>query len=123
MKASAVDIAYTKPLHTAATSKAALPLAMPSFCCTMQAVLGKLPWKSGVELATITRSTSPGALPAISSARRAACTARSDDSSSAAAKWRASMPLRVTIHSCEVSTPFSASWAASCSLVTRLAGR
>jgi hypothetical protein len=47
----------------------ALWLCMPSLRWTMQAVLGKLPWKSGVELATITRSMSCGCLPAISSAR------------------------------------------------------
>jgi hypothetical protein len=45
----------------------------------------------------------------MASALLAAFTARSDDFCSGAAKWRAAMPLRLTIHSSEVSMPLAAS--------------
>jgi len=56
------------------------------------------------------KSTSAGANPAASSARRAACSARSTVVSPSAAMWRRSMPVRVRIHSSVVSTIFSRSW-------------
>ena len=87
----------------------------------MQAVDGKT--MSGVDVATMIRSTSVALRPAASSAWRAACTARSLEVTSAAAKWRARMPVRSTIQLSEVSMPSFASCAASASLVTRLGGR
>ena len=73
IKASAVVSAYTKPLQTACTSKAADPL-LPRLACTKQAVLGNT--KSGVDVAKIIRSTSLASTCASTSARRAASVAR-----------------------------------------------
>jgi hypothetical protein len=75
----------------------------------MQAVLGKLPKKSGVELATMIRSISLGCRPAMASALLAAFTARSDDFCSGAAKWARRDAAALTIHSSEVSMPLAAS--------------
>src|SRR5262245_46471157 len=54
-------------------------------------------------------STSEGSNHAISSARRAATTARSDEASPAATMRRSWMPVRSRIHSSDVSTIFSRS--------------
>ena len=54
-------------------------------------------------------STSAGAMPARSRARRAAAVPMADDVSSAAAMRRSRMPVRVWIHSSLVSTSFSRS--------------
>jgi hypothetical protein len=66
---------------------------MPSFCCTMQAVLGKLPKKSGVELATMIRSISLGCRPAMAS-RCWRPSPPGPTTSVRRGKWRAEMPLR-----------------------------
>src|SRR5262249_50092680 len=54
-------------------------------------------------------STSSGATRAMSSARRAAASARSDEFSSGAEMRRSRMPVRSTIHSSDVSTSVSSS--------------
>ena len=72
--ASATVSAYTKPEHTACTSKAAQPW-MPSFCCSRQAVDGNT--MSGVDVATMIRSISSARTPAASSAASDAGSARS----------------------------------------------
>jgi hypothetical protein len=77
---------------------------------------------SGVEVATMIRSTSSGLRPAASSAWRAAAAPRSDALVTASAKWRARMPVRSTIHSSLVSSPRVARSAAICALVTRRGG-
>ena len=118
--ASATVRAYTKPLHTACTSKAGQP-AMPSLCCTMVAVEGNT--MSGVEVATMIRSTSCACLPAAASACRAAWAARSLLPTPGATKWRARMPVRSTIHSSEVSMPCAASSTAKSALLRRRGGR
>src|ERR1022692_3535983 len=64
---------------------------------------------SGVILATMIRSICAAITPAISIARRAALAARSEVNSFAAAMRRSLMPVRVVIHSSEVSTIFSRS--------------
>jgi hypothetical protein len=97
-------------------SNAAPPLRMPSLSCTMLAVDGKI--MSGVAVATMMRSTSPGVIPADAIASRAACVARSEVVSSSAAMCRWRMPVRVRIHSSLVSTRFARS-----SLVSTCAGR
>ena len=58
----------------------------------------------------MTRSSSSGAMPATASASRAACTLRVVVVSSSAAMRRSRMPVRLTIHSSDVSTSFSRSW-------------
>ena len=94
---------------------------MPNLCCTMAAVDGNT--MSGVDVATMMRSMSDAWRPAACSAACAAGTAKSLAPSPGAAKWRAWMPVRSTIHSSEVSTPRWASSATRSSLVTRRAGR
>jgi DNA polymerase-3 subunit beta len=79
--------------------------------------------KSGVEVATMIKSISLAVTPAASKARRAASVAKSLQPCSSAAKWRARMPVRSTIHSSEVSTPCCANSAANCSLVRRFSGK
>ena len=59
---------------------------------------------SGVAVATTMRSTSSGSTPACSSACRAAGSARSLAAWSGSAMCRSRIPVRVTIHSSEVST-------------------
>jgi len=116
MNWSAVATAYTKPLHTACTSKAAQPPRMPSLSCRITAVAGNI--MSGVVVATMMRSMSSGVRPAASSARRLACSARSLVASFSATIWRSRMPVRLTIHSSVVSTRFSRS-----ALVSTISGR
>jgi hypothetical protein len=113
--ASAVDSAKTKPEQTACRSKAA-PWTMPRPACTVTAVAGKV-W-SGVEVASTIRSMLEASTWALISAARAACSARSEVSSPAAAMWRSRMPVRCTIHSSVVSTE-----RASSSLLRTRAGR
>ena len=113
--ALAVVMAYIKPAHTACTSNAGQP-SMPNLCCTMVAVAGNC--ISGVAVATIIKSISCAGTLASSNAFKAACTAKSLVFSLSAAKWRALMPVRVVIHSSDVSIRFAKS-----SLLTRLAGR
>ncbi len=59
---------------------------------------------SGVTVATISRSIDAGSAPASSSARRAAGRQMSVSASSSAAIRRSRIPVRVMIHSSEVST-------------------
>jgi hypothetical protein len=59
---------------------------------------------SGVMVATMMRSMSSGATPASAIARRAASRARSEVASAGPAMRRSRMPVRVVIHSSEVST-------------------
>ena len=59
---------------------------------------------SGVEVARMIRSMSPGRRPAAASAWREAASARSLVDSPSAAMWRSRMPVRATIHSSVVST-------------------
>ena len=73
---------------------------------------------SGVVVATMTRSTSAGAMPAMSRALRAACSARSDVVSAGAAMRRSRMPVRARIQASLVSTLRDSS-----SLVSTRAGR
>ena len=118
--ASATVSASIKPLHTACTSKAAPPGA-PNLLCKMQAVEGKT--ISGVEVATMIRSTSLALRPAAPSALRQACRARSLLKTPGSAKWRARMPVRSTIQSSELSTPWLASCATKSALLKRRGGR
>ena len=74
----------------------------PSFFCTKQAVDGKN--MSGVTVATMIRSISSAFTPAASMAFNAALVAMSLVASSSAAMWRSLMPVRVVIHSSDVST-------------------
>ena len=92
-----------------------------NLCCKMAAVDGNT--ISGVDVATIIKSTSPTPRPAASSAARHAGSARSLALTSGAAKWRAWMPVRSTIHSSEVTTPLAASSAAKSALVRRRGGK
>jgi hypothetical protein len=89
---------------------------MPRPACTVTAVAGKV-W-SGVEVASTIRSIELASTRALASAARAACSARSEVSSPAAAIWRSRMPVRCTIHSSVVCTDF-----ASSSLLRIRAGR
>ena len=79
----------------------AKPERMPMPLCTLAAVAGKV--RSGVAVATITASMSAPVRPVSASAARAAAVARSEVISPSAAKCRRSMPVRVRIHSSEVS--------------------
>ncbi len=79
----------------------AKPPRMPIALCTLTAVAGKV-W-SGVAVATISASMSAPVSPVSARAARAAAMARSEVSSPSAAKWRRSMPVRVRIHSSDVS--------------------
>src|SRR5689334_16085615 len=79
----------------------------PSFSCTVHAIDGRM--RSGVTVPTKMWSTSWTVRPAISSARVAAANARSELSWPSATMRRSRMPVRVTIHSSEVSTIFSRS--------------
>ncbi len=78
---------------------------------------------SGVDVATMIRSISSARTPADSSAASDAGSARSLEVTCGSAKCRAWMPVRSTIHSCEVSIPSRARRSARAELVTRLAGR
>src|ERR1022692_2755134 len=95
-----------KPEHAASRSKAAAFFA-PILCCTRQAVLGK--GMSGVTVAMMIKLIWSAVTPAIFIARCAALAAMSDVNSSWAAIRRSLMPVRVVIHSSEVSTIFSRS--------------
>ena len=118
--ASATLIAYTKPLQTAWISNAGQP-AIPSLFCKMQALDGNT--MSGVDVATMMRSISPGCKPAACKAFFAASKAKSLHDTSGAAKCRAWMPVRSTIHSSEVSMPVVASRLAKSALVSRSGGK
>src|SRR5688572_7067778 len=78
-----------------------------SFRCTVQAIEGRM--RSGVTVATKMWSTSWTSTPAASSAFFAASVARSEFSWPGATMRRSRMPVRVTIHSSDVSTIFSRS--------------
>ncbi len=95
-----------KPVQAAEMSKAAARGA-PIAAWIWVAVAGN--GVSGVTVAQITRSTSSPPTPAISRARREAGRAKSDSASSSRAMRRSRIPVRVTIHSSEVSTIFSRS--------------
>jgi hypothetical protein len=73
---------------------------------------------SGVIVATTIRSICSALTPAFCMARSAACAAKSEVNSFLAASRRSRMPVRVVIHSSEVSTSFSRS-----ELVRILAGK
>ena len=111
-----------KPAQTACTSKAAQPGA-PIAACTWAAVDGKI--RSGVVVATMMRSISEASSPERPSASRAAATASDVVPSPCVGsqKRRASIPVRVRIHSSFVSMPSRSRRAASSSFVTRCAGR
>ena len=100
ISASAWASAKTKPAQTAWMSKANPP-RIPMALCTFTAAEGNV-W-SGVAVATIRASMSAPVRPPSASAPRAAAIARSEVSSPSAAKCRRSMPVRVRIHSSEVS--------------------
>ena len=72
---SATLSAKIKPEQAACTSNAAPPFLIPKRPCNKDAVLGKI--KSGVDVPNTIKSTSSGDLPAISKARRAAISAKS----------------------------------------------
>ena len=78
---------------------------------------------SGVDVATMIRSISEAATPAASSAFFEASQASSLLVTPGSAKCRASIPVRSTIHSFDVSIPRCARSAASSSLVMRRGGR
>ena len=59
---------------------------------------------SPVTVAHTIRSTCAPEMPAVSRARVAASTARSEVTTPSSAKWRASMPVRSRIHASVVST-------------------
>src|SRR3954451_442560 len=104
-----------KPLQAADMSKAGV-LFRPSDAATKQAVEGKT--ISGVIVATMIRSSSEAAMPAESSALRAAAVASDAVVSPSPAMRRSLIPVRWTIHSSLVSTIFDRS-----SLVSRFSGR
>jgi hypothetical protein len=72
-----------------------------SLACSRHAVLGNT--KSGVEVATMTRSISSGLTAAACSAARLACSARSLEACDSSAIWRWTMPVRSRIHASLVS--------------------
>jgi hypothetical protein len=78
-----------------------------SFSCTRQAVAGKT--MSGVTVPTTMRSSSEAAMPRRSRASTAAGTQMSLVGVPGSTMCRRSMPVRVRIHSSEVSTNFSRS--------------
>ncbi len=88
---------------------------MPSLVATVAAVLGI--GASGVQVATITRSTSAGDRPLAATALPPAAVAMSARLSSGPAILRLAMPTRLRIHSSLVSIVV-----ASSSLVSTLAG-
>ncbi len=88
---------------------------MPSRCATTAEALGI--GASVLQVATMTRSMSPGDRPLPASALPPASTAMSATVSSGPAYRRLMMPTRLRIHSSLVST-----WAARSSLVTTLPG-
>ena len=77
------------------------------FSCTRQAVAGKT--MSGVTVPTTMRSSSEAAMPRRSRASRAAGTQMALVGVPGSTMCRRSMPVRVRIHSSEVSTNFSRS--------------
>lgn len=111
---SAVARAWVNPAQTTLMSIAAGD-GMPMRAATRAAMFGER--SMAVEVATRTRSMSPGARPAAASALAAACAASSSTGSSGPAMWRVRMPTRDVIHSSLVST-----MPASSSLVSTLAG-
>src|SRR5262245_16748373 len=111
---NACAIPYMNPVQPAARSYAAA-LSAPSRSARIAAVEGNR--MSGVTVATISRSISSADTPACSRAARAAGREMSDSASSSSAKRRSLIPVRVTIHSSEVSTSFARS-----SFVTTLSG-
>ena len=88
------------PEQAAPTSNAGIG-RQPSAAWTRQAVDGHI--RSGVTVAQTIRSTSRGSAPAASSARRAASVPRVAVVSATPANRRSRMPVRVRIHSSEVS--------------------
>lgn len=104
-----------KPEQTTLMSMTAGPALMPSLAATRAAMLGER--SMAVEVATRTRSMSPGSSPAWARALPAAWKASSSTGSSGPAMWRVLMPTRERIHASLVSTIASRS-----SLVSTLAG-
>ena len=98
--------AYAKPEQAALMSKPQAFVA-PSWSCTRQAVAGK--GMSGVTVATMMRSTSAGLTLARSRHSRAARVARALVPVPGSTTWRCRIPVRVRIHSSEVSTTFARS--------------
>ena len=74
---------------------------MPNLCCTIVAADGNC--ISGVAVAKMIKSISFADTCAFANARRAASAAKSLVFSLSAAIWRALMPVRVVIHSSDVS--------------------
>ena len=112
---SAIESAYMNPAQAVSTLNAGPP-KQPRRRCSSTPQLGKI--RSGVVVPKAMKSTSSGAMPAASRARRAAFSARSTVVSPSAAMWRRSIPVRVRIHSSVVSTFDSSS-----RLVTMRSGR
>src|SRR5438552_6577999 len=104
-----------KPEQPADRSNAAARRALRA-SWMMQALAGI--GRSGVTVAQITKSRSAAAMPAAISASRAARVANRDIGSSSPAMRRSRIPVRVAIHSSEVSTILSRS-----PLVSTLSGR
>ena len=90
-----------KPEQTACTSKAA-PCVMPSPACTVVAVAGNV--SSGVVVQHDHEIDSPASMPAPWRGACSAPDARSEVFSPSAAMRRSRMPVRLRIHSSEVST-------------------
>ena len=78
---------------------------------------------SGVEVATMIRSIALASTPAASKALRQASSAKSLLQTPEAAKCRARIPVRSTIHSSLDSTPRAASSATRSALLSRRSGR
>ena len=95
-----------KPVQPAERSYAAAS-GIPSSSARIAAVAGNA--MSGVTVATRTRSISAGGTPACSRASLHAGSAMSESASSCAAIRRSRMPVRVTIHSSDVSTSVDSS--------------
>jgi hypothetical protein len=114
MKCWPISSAKRKPEQAASMSNAAAWLA-PILRCTTQAVEGK--GMSGVIVATMIKSICSGVTRARAMATSAALAARSEVCSCLAAMRRSLMPVRLVIHSSDVSTIFL-----NCSLVSTRSG-
>mmetsp|Transcript_13503 Transcript_13503/g.36060 ORF Transcript_13503/g.36060 Transcript_13503/m.36060 type:complete len:359 (-) Transcript_13503:100-1176(-) len=94
-----------KPEHAAVKSKPTADVA-PMAAATWAASPKR---SSGLEVARMTRSTSSAATPALSRASLALAMERSEMAAPWAKRWRLRMPVRLLIHSSDVSTKLSRS--------------
>ena len=106
MNCAAVTSPNTNPEQAAVMSKATAPVA-PNWAWILQAVPNK---SSGVEVARTIKSISAGVIPAIAIAFFAACKAIALKDSDGAASRRFPIPVRLLIHSSEVSTSWLKTW-------------